>query len=239
MSKRSLLLLLITLLGAGLVGLSPPAHAATKNWAYQATAGATYIKLADATISSDLTAESPVTGGPAASRSNSTAAVNVGTALRTGAVQTRSYATRTATTTTLTSWSRTAGVNLLAGLVRIDAVTTKVTTKGTTSGVVTSSGDTQFAGIHIAGLHLPLNIPKNYAATIPGVADVRLNYFRHGTTPSSSATLGWAAGLSLLSGLIRADAIKVVAHGRVKDGHWSSSMSMTTVNLVVAGQRIP
>ncbi len=47
------------------------------------------------------------------------------------------------------------------------------------------------------------------------------------------------AGLNVLSGLITADAIKVVAHGKLVDGDWTSRMRMTFVNLVIAGAEIP
>lgn len=358
--KTRFLLPLLCMLGLSLsiVAVPSTAHATTKLWAYQASAGATYIKLADGTVSSDLTAASTITGGPnGASRSNSTAAVSVaGGAVKTGAVQTKTTATKTATTTTLHSWARTASVNLLSGLVKIDAITTNLTSTATTSGTTSYSGNTQFAGIHIAGIRLPLTIPKNYSATIPGVADVRLNYVKHGATADASATFGWAlsltlikaqkgvpagatiilnpethffneatpspgatlygmafgtqvaasggslakiesgptaflgtpykgsngktlsrttatvnvpgllttgavtstststkdligdadirntntvAGLNLLGGLVKATAIKVVAHGRMQDGKWTSGMSMSTVNLVVAGHAIP
>ena len=47
------------------------------------------------------------------------------------------------------------------------------------------------------------------------------------------------AGLNVLNGLIRADAIKVSNTGKIQDGQWSSQLRMTTVNLVVAGRQIP
>lgn len=47
------------------------------------------------------------------------------------------------------------------------------------------------------------------------------------------------AHLNVLGGLITADAIKVVAHGKLVDGNWTSRLKMTFVNLVVAGNEIP
>ncbi|MFC7502196.1 choice-of-anchor P family protein, partial [Nocardioides sp. GCM10030258] len=47
------------------------------------------------------------------------------------------------------------------------------------------------------------------------------------------------AGINLLGGLIKANAIKVTAYGKMQDGVWTSSMKMDLVNLVIAGKTIP
>ncbi|WP_300676309.1 choice-of-anchor P family protein [Nocardioides sp.] len=356
-SRLLLVLAVLSVLGAALA-LVPPANAAGKLWAYQASAGGTYVRLGDGTVSSDLTAASTISGGTnGAKRSNSTAKVDVAKGVvSTGAVQTRTVATKTENTTLVQSWARTANVDLLGGLVTIDAVTTTMQTKANTAGDLSSSANTQFAGIHIAGVKLPINIPKNYRITIPGVADVQMNAVQHGQDDSGSATIAWAlsltllepregmpanvtilvnpetqflsnatpsagavlygmaygtqatanasdlatiessptaflgtpfdgshgntltrttatvnipallttgavtttstsekdtlgnadirntskvAGLSLLGGLIKATAIHVMAHGNVQDGKWTSGMTLSTVGLVIAGQKIP
>ncbi|HJQ03798.1 MAG TPA: choice-of-anchor P family protein [Nocardioides sp.] len=196
------LLPVLSLLGVSLsiVAVPTSAHAATKLWAYQASAGATYVRLGDGTVSSDLTAASTITGGPnGATRSNSTAGVNLaGGAIRTGAVQTKTTATKNTTTTALRSWARTANVNVLGGLITIDAITSNMYTTGTTSGAITTSANTQFAGIHIAGVKLPLNIPHNYQVTIPGVANVQMNWSQSTHDGTGSANIGWGLSLTLL-----------------------------------------
>lgn len=358
MKSRFLLLLaaLAAVIGLGLVVVPAPAGAVTRHWSYSASAGATYVQLADGTVNSDLTAESSVTGGPkSTSATNSTAAASA-PLVTVGAVQTKVTATRGTSSTTLKSWARTAGVNLLGGLITVDAVTTNVTTKGTDAGAISYSGNSQLAGIHIAGIHLPLSIPKNYSVRIPGVATVALNYTMHSNHAGQVGTFHWAlgvtllkprgtlpagatvllnpvtqflvdvppspgahlggmafgtrvkaavgdtisvdsgptafigtpygsskgvtksnttagvnvpallttgavssttwsvkdalgnaevrntnelAGLNLLGGLIRADAVKVLAHGKKQGSTWTSNMKLTFVNLVVAGQKIP
>ncbi|GAB3868701.1 hypothetical protein GCM10028801_45030 [Nocardioides maradonensis] len=357
--KMRFLLPLFALLALGIapVALPSSAQAATRIWAYQASAGGTYVQLGDGTVTSDLTAPSTVSGvSRGGSDANHTAAVNVANAVQTGAVQTKTWATKSGDTTTVHSWARTAGVDLLGGLVRIDAMTTQLNSSATTAGRTTGSGSTQFAGIHIAGVNLPLNIPKNYAVTVPGVATVSLNVAQHKVDATGSATLGWGlgitllqpragmpanvtialnpetiffvdatpnpgaqlggaafgtrvlvnsgglakiessptaligtpfngskgktithttaavnvpgllttgavtttttstkdaignanvrntsqvAGLDLLGGLVKADAIHVVARGTVKAHRWTSGLSMSTVNLVIAGRSIP
>lgn len=356
------------LAGAGLVAVPAPAHAADPvYWSYAATTGSTYVKLLDGVVQSDKLAQSVVTGGAQSSSSkNSTASIKVLNLAEVGAAETRTDATvqkallGKSQTTTLTSFARTARVSLLGGLITADALETSVTTTGRPDGSVSATGDSRLANIKIAGIKLPLNIPKNYAVTIPGVASVTLNYTLHGKYDQPegdvAATLSWAVGVTLLKpfegyaagvtllvnpvnqylsevtpaygaslagnaygtrvqanvgddirvvsdptaqvgtpagssdgrtlsnatlgvnvpgvlttgivsstttskkdaygnaevtntnqttginvlgGLIRADAIKVTASGKLQDGKWTSKMDMTLVNLVVAGAKIP
>ncbi len=346
------------LVGASLVaGPAPTAQAADIVYSYAARTGGTYVKVFDGTVNSDVTAQSSVTGGrDSATSKNSTAAVTVKDLLRVGAVETKTDATVGASSTTLHSYARTSGVNLLNGLIKIDAVTTDISTVGRSDGTTSSSGGTELAGIHIAGVDLPVTIPENFSASIPNIATVSLNVRLHGKVDQSAATTAWAVGvtllraragyskgvtillnpvnhflaeatpatgvplhgqaygtrveahvsdavevlsdptafiatprgsstnktlqnqtlgvnvpglltagvvtsttqstkdekgnafirninetakLNLLGGLIKADAIKVMAQGRKLDGKWTSVMKMTTVNLVIAGQAIP
>ncbi|MDZ5621357.1 choice-of-anchor P family protein [Nocardioides sp. HM23] len=352
-----------TIVAFGLVGASfvavptPTAQAADVTYSYAARTGGTYAKVFDGTVSSDLTAESSVTGGPdSVTSSNSTAAVNVQGLLRVGAVETETKATVGAASTTLNSFARTANVNLLNGLIKVDAVTTNITTVARADGSASSAGQSQLLGIGIVGVDLPVRIPKNYAVTIPGVASITLNVHLHASSDEAVATNGWAIGITLLKpragyaagvtvmvnpvnqflseavpatgaklfgqaygtrvkahvgeaaqiisdptarvsapsgsshgrtiqnqtlgvrvpgllttgvvtsttnstkddagnaemrntneiarlnvlgGLIRAEALKVLAYGKVQGGKWTSRMRMTFVNLVIAGQKIP
>ncbi|KRA38436.1 MULTISPECIES: choice-of-anchor P family protein [unclassified Nocardioides] len=191
------------LLGVGLVAVPAPAQAAGIVYSYAASTGATYVKLYDGVVQSDLTAQSSVTGGAKSSSvSNSTAAVKVFNLADIGAVQTKTDAVVSTvlgnTTTTLKSFARAAHVSLLGGLITADAVETNVTTTGRADGSHSFTANSSLAGIKIAGINLPLNIPKNYSVTIPGVASVTLNYALHGKVDGLTATLGWAVGVTLL-----------------------------------------
>ncbi|MCL2541862.1 MAG: hypothetical protein FWE71_05290 [Nocardioidaceae bacterium] len=339
-----------------------PAHAANVAWAYSASTGGTYVHLADGTVTSDLTASSNISGSTNSTKSvNSTAAGKVGTLGTAGAVQTKTTAAATASKTTINGWARTAGVNLLGGLIRANAITTDVTSwakSDGTSGI--SSASSQIAGLKISGIKVPVNIPKNWHVRIPGIATISANFSKHATNGGTAATLGWAlnvtllqkkdgmpagavivvnpvnqyfmqgvpgagtmlqgaamatqvkanvggqlklasdpvayiatpfgsshgttlvndtakahvgsglntllnaaavrstswstadpkgnaeirnistiAGLNLLGGLIKADAIKVVAHSKLQNGKWTHNQSMTLANLVIAGKKIP
>ncbi len=348
------------LMGVGLTLTPTPAQAAEPVvWSYAAATGGTYIKVQDGLVNSDLTAQSSVTGGAKSSSSkNSTAAANVAGLLSVGAIETTTSANvnTVAKTTTLNSWARTAKVDLLGGLIRVDALTTTISTVGRSDGTASHTANTQFAGIKIVGVNLPLNIPKNYGVTIPGVASISLNMSIHGKVDRTAGTIGWAlgvtllqptggypagvtilvnpvnqylsevdpssgaglsgtaygtrvqadvgdqiqvisdptarvgtpfgssngktltnstlgvripgllttgvvtstttstkdafgnaeitntnqtAGINLLGGLIKANAIKVTAYGKMQDGVWTSSMKMDLVNLVIAGKTIP
>lgn len=359
---KTRLLLLLAAIGLSLVAVPPAAHAASVDWAYSASTGGTYVHLADGTVTSDLTANASVSGAfNSTDDKNGTAAAKVGSLGNVGAIQTETSGTYTATKTTLKSHARTAGVNLLGGLIRANAITTDVTSWAKTDGTHgISYAKSSLAGLHISGINVPVNIPRNYAVRIPGVATVSANFTKHAAKNGTVATLGWAlnvtllqaregmpagavivvnpvnqyfmqgvpgastqlaggafasqvkvnvgdqvsvtsdptayiatpfgsshgttlsnntarvhlgsglstllnlgavtstswstanrsgdaeirnisriADLNLLGGLIKADAIKVVAHGKRLDGKWTHDLHMTFVNLVIAGRSIP
>lgn len=200
------------LMGVGLVAVPAPAAQAADPvyWSYAASTGATYVKVLDGVVQSDLTAQSGVTGGAKSSTSkNSTAAINVLNLAQLGAVETRTDAVVQQVfgqpQTTLKSWARVANVNLLGGLITADALETTVTTTGRADGNGSYTANSRLANIKIAGVKLPLNIPKNYAVTIPGVASVTLNYTLHGKYDQEEGdligTMGWAVGVTLLQPL--------------------------------------
>ncbi|GAA3681582.1 hypothetical protein GCM10022237_45630 [Nocardioides ginsengisoli] len=333
------------------------AQAANVAWAYNAATGATFIKAVGGVVQSDLTAQSAVSGGAfSRAASNSTVGGKVGQLLTVGAAETKTIADYDATTgTKLTSWARTAGVSLLGGLIKVDAIETKSETLAKPDGTVTHTGNSSLLGIKIIGVDLPVTIPKNFSVTVPGVAIVSLNYDMSGTDANGAIALNWAiavqllkpqgdfnvgttilvnpvnqsllkaepsggavlggfafgtkiaanvgsdikvvsdptaqigvpfsssggktlrnttatlavpgllntgaitstststkngkdaeittsnelVGLNVLGGLIKADAIKVTAHGKRVGSTWTGDMSMTLVNLVIAGQTIP
>lgn len=356
--RRISYLVAFVLVGMGLVAVPSPAQAASVEWSYAAATGGTYIKVLDGMVQSDLTAQSSVTGGAKSSSSkNSTAAAKVAGLAEVGAIETTTSATVNPTNTVLKSWARTAHVSLLNGLITADAVETTISTTGQkATGTGSHTAFSRLAGIKILGINLPLNIPKNYAVTVPGVANITLNYSIHGKVDRVVGTMGWAigvtllkpfgsysagvtllvnpvnqylsevdpsegaglfgtaygtrvqadvgsevsiisdptarvgtpvgssngktltnstlgvkvpgilttgvvsstttstkdafgnaeitntnqtAGINLLGGLIKADAIKVTAYGKADEGTWTSKMELKLVNLVIAGQKIP
>lgn len=181
-----------------LAGLQAPAHAATQ-WGYVATAGGTMIKTGSGLLISSQTAQSGITGTAVPNSSTqSVASVAASGVLSTGAVQTAATTKAVVGGIEIKSWGRTAGVNVLNGLITADAVTSNLTTVARPDGTQTVTGGTQFVGIKIAGVNLPLNIPRNYTVSIPGIATVTLNAYASGTQGGASATQGWALGVALL-----------------------------------------
>lgn len=187
------------LMGVGLVAVPSPAHAATTEWYFSANTGATYVKALGGAVSSDLTAASGISGGPDTTSKNSTLSANVANLLSAGAAETRTTATRnSARDLTLNSYARVAGVNLLNGLIKIDAVETDINTIAKADGTHTVNGGTKFLGIKIAGVNLPATIPLNYGVSIPGVAAISLNNVTHASKDGLTATLGWGLAVQLL-----------------------------------------
>ncbi|NHA01615.1 hypothetical protein G5V59_22605 [Nocardioides sp. W3-2-3] len=179
-------------MGVGLVAVPSPAHAATTEWYFSANTGATYVKALGGTVSSDLTAASGISGGPDTSSKNSTLSANAAGLLSAGAAETRTTATRNnARDLTVNSYARVAGVNLLNGLIKIDAVETDINTIAKADGTHTVNGGTKFLGIKIAGVNLPATIPLNYGVSIPNVAAISLNNVTHASKDGLTATLGW------------------------------------------------
>ncbi|MDO7867384.1 choice-of-anchor P family protein [Nocardioides jiangxiensis] len=183
-------------------GVAAPASAATTSWQYQAGAGATYVRVIGQTVSSDVTAQSSISGYKVPnSATNSTAAVSaLSGAVKTGAVQ--SSTTSAATSTggiALTAWNRTAGVNLLNGLITADAVETTARTVGNTDGTMTGSAATRFVNLHILGIDLPVDIKPNTVVSVPKIATISLNHSASTVSGSTRKTEGWALSVTLLA----------------------------------------
>jgi len=162
-------------LAVSLMGL--PANAGTGTYQYAAYSGGTLIRAVGTTISSDLTAQSSVQGNFVPnSQSNQVAAVHVSTIANVGAVETKTTALAYGLNgVQIHSHAKTAGVNLLDGLIKADAVETDTFTTGIPGQPLTSESVTKYVNLRILGVDLPVNIPKNYKVSIPGVATIVIN----------------------------------------------------------------
>ncbi|QYJ04286.1 hypothetical protein KUV85_00980 [Nocardioides panacisoli] len=179
------------------LGLVAPASAAT-TWSFTATAGATQIKALGTTISSDLTATSSVTATSAATDTNSTAAIKVAQLVSTGVVETRSERFATPQGVATRTTSRIAGVRLLGGAIRADALETVVTTYANDDGTSRATGGSKLVNLRIAGRKFPVTVRKNRFVSIPGVAAIALNYFSSAEKDGSRGTFASALSISLL-----------------------------------------
>lgn len=197
-----LLVLLVGLLAAPAQAASAPASpaAAGKGYSYYTFAGGSMVRALGTTISSDLTAQSVVSGTklPNGDRST-TARVRVKKLVDLGAIhtQTKVRPKKRGKAVRIDTRAKTADVSLLGGLIRAKAVKTTNVTQGTPRGLKASSR-TKFVDIKIAGVHLPVNIPENYRVQIPGVATVVLNASQTAQRNGVVTSQGYALGVSLL-----------------------------------------
>lgn len=156
-------------------GLSAAHAEASASYAYSGTAGGTQIRALGSTIRSDLTSSSAVVGTSyPASTSNKLAALDVAHLLNVEAIATSASATRTGTTISQTSAAKTVHVSVLGGLITADALDTHSVAwrTGTNLGGDTS---TKFVRLKIAGQTIPIDLPKNFTISLPGVATVVIN----------------------------------------------------------------
>jgi len=162
-------------LAVSLMGL--PANGGTGTFQYAAYSGGTLVRALGTTISSDLTAQSSISGNQVPnSATNRVADVHASTLANVGAVETSVKAEAFGTDgLKTTSHAQTARVNLLDGLITADAVETTTVVTGQLGQPLTSEAVTKYVNLKIVGITLPVNIPKNYKVSIPGIATVVIN----------------------------------------------------------------
>jgi hypothetical protein len=175
-----------------------PASAAT-GYAYFGATGGTQIQAVGTTISSSMTAMSQVAGvSNPASTSNQLATVKAAPLANIGAVKTSETATRAGDGWKLEGTARTAGVNLLNGLVKVDAVETATSAQLNSTEPAAGTGSTRFVNLTIAGKSYPVDLPRNTTVTVPGIATVVLNYQNIGTAGGALVTQGAGMVVTLL-----------------------------------------
>jgi len=187
----------VALGGATVVGSTASSAAPTPGLAYMATMGGTQARILGQTITSDLTAQSRIQGfAYPASNSNNVASVHSGTVLNLGAVTTNVAAKKVTGGAEVTAAGETAGINLLGGLVKVDAIKSTVTTDFV-NGVATGSAHTTFVGLHVLGANIPVDVPENYTVDL-GIAVLKLNNVNVVHVASGVAVFASALDLTLL-----------------------------------------
>jgi hypothetical protein len=187
-------------LAVSLMGL--PANAGSGTFQYAAYSGGTLVRALGTTISSDLTAQSSIAGNIVPrSDSNRVASVHAGDLADTGVVETSVKAENFGINgVKTTAYARTLGVNLLGGLIKADAVETTTVVSGTPLTGLTSEAVTKYVNLRIVGVELPVNIPKNYKVSIPGVATIVINASYSQTADGGILThTGYGLGIWLLN----------------------------------------
>ncbi|MDP3968393.1 MAG: choice-of-anchor P family protein [Nocardioides sp.] len=193
--------LFLALLGIlGLVGASfAPAVAALPKYNYVAYSGGSLIRALGTTISSDLTAMSAISGAAVPNSStNQVAVVDAAPLARLGVIETSTRAAEFGDGVRITSKARTAGVNLLDGLLTADAVETTNITTGNPATGITATANTRFVNLKVLGVQLPVDIPQNYKITVPGVAVIGLNVAITQEDDGVVQSTGYGLGIWLL-----------------------------------------
>jgi hypothetical protein len=186
----------VTAIAAGALVAASPASAADQ-FAYMAQMAGSQATILGQTVESDLTANSRIQGNTFPnSSSNSIASTKIANALTLGAVTTSESAKLVTGGAEITSTGETAGVNLLGGLVKIDAVQTTVVTDYV-NGKATVNAHTTFVGLHVLGANIPVNVPENFEVNL-GIADLKLNTVNTTVLPNGVLVFANALDLTLL-----------------------------------------
>lgn len=167
---------LLTALVAMVSAIAPVSAVDQPIWTYFAKSGGTQANLIGMVVNSDLTGASNI-GGTAFndSASNGVAKVSVPGLIEVGAITTSQLAAPFGSDgLQITSKAKVAGVNLLSGAIKVDAVETTNIARATPSGF-TKEADSKLATLTIGGKSYPLSSAPNTKVTIPGLATVTIN----------------------------------------------------------------
>lgn len=161
-------------------------------------AGGTFVRAADNTVTSALTAESTLnTPVSPIGTSNDAASATVASLVTAGAVTTSVRTETIAGGYRVVSTARTAAINALGGAITANAVET-VSTATVVNGVASQDTSTRLLGLKVAGRAIPVTVQKNFTIRIPGIATVAINYSQGGVQRASASTLGIGLYVSLL-----------------------------------------
>jgi len=196
--KRRLPLVLTGGMLAALTALPASASAAAPSFVYGGTAGGTHITALGTTITSETTAYSRLTGYTADSAQNQSAEVDVSRLVKVGAVTTEETGDAFGDGSQIVSQAKVAGISLLNGLIKADALQTTATASGSSTSAPVASVSSQLIGLKIAGKKYPANVRQNTRISIAGIATITINYGVVGTTPDGAATIGQALKVTLL-----------------------------------------
>lgn len=162
-------------------------------------AGGTKVTAVGLTVTSDLTAESQVSGAGNVSQTNQTANVVVSGLLNVGAVTTSAVGSTFGDGSKVVTHAHTATISLLNGLIRASAIDTTATASGSSTSAPAAGSQTTILGLVIAGKSYPTTFAPNTAITIPGIATVMLNFQASAATADGAATIGGGLVVKLLA----------------------------------------
>jgi hypothetical protein len=181
------------------VGAVSPVSATQQIWTYYSTSGGTQANLLGTLVSTDLTGASNL-GGTAFndSRSNGVASVSVPGLIKVGAITTSQVASPYGSDgLQVTSTAKIAGIDLLSGAIKVDAIETTNIARATPSGF-SKEATSKLATLTIGGKAYPLQVSPNTKIEIPGLATVVINEQVSNAGPSGIETKVNALRVTLL-----------------------------------------
>jgi hypothetical protein len=173
-----------------------PASAADGDYAMAGTASATYVNVLGGVVESGPTSTSQLqTISVSRSNSNQLASVDLAGLLHAEALSTDVATSSVLGGQQITSTARAAGVSLLNGLIKLNAVTTSSTAK-VVNGLASYSGGTELVGLVVNNRKIPINVAKNTTINVPGVVKVVVNQTSGENTSDAGAKVN-SAGLEV------------------------------------------
>lgn len=129
------------------------------------------------TVTSGPTALATMPQGGTAGQNltNNTVGVHVGTLLNSGTVSSTVNGSRTVDASRSTVSSGVQSLNLLGGLIKADAVSSKAQASVVTGGTVARGGQSNLVNLVIAGKAIPLNVAANTKISVLGLVTVTIN----------------------------------------------------------------
>jgi len=197
-TTRTHLVISAAVLGlAGSALALPAANAATTSYAYTGSAYSVNTG-AKSILSSGTVGTASYCGTVTATKTNKVAATGLSTAGSVGAATSSVVASGSGSNRTTTSTATTGAVNLLGGVIKADAITTKAVSAHTSTGF-TQTGSAKITGLTVAGQTIPVSPKPNTKITLPlSLGSVVINQQTKNTT-SHQMTVN-ALSVSLLSG---------------------------------------
>ncbi|GAB2982570.1 choice-of-anchor P family protein [Nocardioides montaniterrae] len=190
------------------LGLAAPAHAVNPKYGYIDHAGATQVNALGLMVQSNPTANSDIYGSTSKSDSAHIASANAGTGLLdAGAATTSTTATtNSAGGVKVVAHAKTAGISLLGGLIKADAIDTVSTINADGVHNPTTAMTTSLLGLTINGKSYPASFAPNKGILIPGVVSIGINTQATGTTTNTASVQGAGLKITLLAKRNGADA---------------------------------
>lgn len=186
---------------AGFAALVSPAAAADpQSYTYMGSSAGTKITALGTTISSGPTAASNLADSVVPNQAGiSVAKVDVANLINVGAITSGQQAVASGDGVKITSGVKIAGISLLGGAIKADAIESTSFASASSAGL-DGGTSTTFLRLTIGGKAYPLNIPANTKIEIPGLAEVVINETRvDKSVPGKTIrTMGTALHITLL-----------------------------------------